>query len=125
MPEQIRPKIDLYIDEAALLLKEVWGQSDEEVYRFIDWAYDHLLGNMSSPFLLHDHPFYFSGRYLGVTADDPRQKEADLKFRELADREDYQKKFQDGWRVKFGLFGKETDAYGSLNFPVELKPHHL
>ena len=103
LPEVVNTSIDLYIDECSYLLEHVHDGSPSQIAKFQEWAYDFMLTHKYSPYLLHDHPLYFVGDWLGIRHFTPEYDQTEKRFQELVDtNENYKQQFKDGWRVAFG-----------------------
>jgi hypothetical protein len=65
LPEIVKRQVESYIEESCYLLKHVFDQSDNEVAKYDEWAYDLLMAKKDNPYKLHDHPFYLAAAWMG------------------------------------------------------------
>lgn len=116
LPEVLRASIRRYVAECSYLLEAVYDQPIGTTWKFQEYALDHMLGDMFNPELLHDHPLYYAGDYIGVSnfevvdgmfdtsRRNPALVDAEERFRKLAADPDYKKK----WRGIFGFKCQNT-----------------
>jgi hypothetical protein len=103
-PEVIKRNMEHYISESSYLLIHVYDQPPAQIWKFEEWAWDHLSGLKENPFMLHDSAFEFAGNWLGIfEIDDPRYQQAHERYRIVTETDLGYKRFMEDWRAECAL----------------------
>jgi hypothetical protein len=104
-PEVRHRNMTHYIEEACYLMEHFYKKPPSEVWKFEDWAWDHLRSLKDNPFVLHDSPVQFCHEYMGffygVLDDMPQLRKWEDEFQTFSQIDKYYAKhFHEDWHAE-------------------------